>query len=67
MAEHCSYGTIIQDMLRDRLVCELKHESIQQHIPGEGDTSTLAKSVETDTDASVSILNKKTCDLICRN
>ena len=47
-------------MLLDRLVCELKHESIQQHIPGKGDTLTLAKSVETDTDASVSILNKKT-------
>ena len=24
LAEHCNYGTILQDMLRDRLVCGLK-------------------------------------------
>ena len=23
--EHCNYGTILQDMLGDRLVCGLKH------------------------------------------
>ena len=28
LAEHCNYGTILQDMLRDRLVCRLKNERI---------------------------------------
>ena len=29
LAEHCNYDTIFQDMLRDQLICGVKHESIR--------------------------------------
>ena len=30
LTEHCSYGTTLQEMLRDRLVCGVNHEGIQR-------------------------------------
>ena len=32
LAEHFNYGTILKDMLRERLVCGLKNECIQQRL-----------------------------------
>ena len=44
--EHCNYGTILQDMLRDQLVCGLKHERVQQRLLSGGDTLTLEKAID---------------------
>ena len=46
LAEHCNYGTILQYMLRDQLVCRLKHERIQQRLLSEGDTLTIEKAID---------------------
>ena len=37
LAEHCFYGDILDDMLRDRLVCKMQQNSIQQHLLAEKD------------------------------
>ena len=46
LAEHSNYGTILQDMLWDGLVCGLKHEHIQQRLLSEGGTLTLEEAVD---------------------
>ena len=35
LAEHCSYGTTLPEMLRDRLVCGFNHEAIQRKLLAE--------------------------------
>ena len=52
LAEHCSYGTTLKEMLRDRLVCGVNHEGIQRKLLGEKNLTyetalTLAQSIET--------------------
>lgn len=37
MAEHCDYGETLTEMLRDRLVCGLKDERIQQKLLSQKD------------------------------
>ena len=46
LAEHCNYGSILQDMLQDRLVCGLKQKCIQQRLLNEGDSLTLEKAID---------------------
>ena len=46
MAGHYNYGTILQDMLQDELVCGLNHEHIQQCLLSEGDILTLEKAID---------------------
>ena len=38
LTEHCDYRDQLEDMLRDRLVCGIKHERIQQRLLSEGDS-----------------------------
>ena len=52
LAEHCSYGTTLPEMLRDRLVCGINHEAIQRKLLAEKDHTyessyQLAQSIET--------------------
>ena len=35
LGEHCSYGTSLPEMLRDRLVCGVNHDTIQRKLLGE--------------------------------
>ena len=35
LAEHCEFGTVLQDALRDMLVCGLKTESVQRRLLAE--------------------------------
>ncbi|XP_057298423.1 uncharacterized protein K02A2.6-like [Hydractinia symbiolongicarpus] len=44
LSEHCEYGETLDDMLRDRLVCGIKEEKIQQKLLSEKDL-TLAKAL----------------------
>lgn len=32
IAEHCEYGTVLEDMLRDRLVCGISNKGIQRRL-----------------------------------
>ena len=32
IAEHCEYGTVLSDMLRDRLVCGIHGKAVQRHM-----------------------------------
>ena len=45
LAEHCFYGDILDDMLRDRLVCGVQQDSIQQRLLAEKDL-TYQKALE---------------------
>ena len=37
ISEHCNYGTILEDMLRDRIVCGVRDKRIQQRLLAEPD------------------------------
>ena len=45
LAEYCNYGTILEDMLRDRLVCGVRNKQIQKRLLAEKDL-TFAKAKE---------------------
>ncbi len=52
IAEHCHYGDSSSEMLRDRLVCGVRHEGIQKRLLSEKDLTfetayDLALSIET--------------------
>ena len=32
IAEHCEYGTVLSDMLRDRLVCGISNKAVQRRL-----------------------------------
>ena len=46
LTEHCEYGISLNDMLRDRLVCGIKHDRIQQCLLSEGAELTLEKALQ---------------------
>ena len=35
LAVHCSFGEVLQDTLRDRFVCGLRHDAIQRRLSPE--------------------------------
>ena len=41
LTEYCDYGTNLEHMLRDRMVCGIQHERIQQRLLNEGDSLAL--------------------------
>ena len=45
LTEYCEYGAVLDDMLRDRLVCGVRHERIQQKLLSE-DKLTLKKATQ---------------------
>ena len=45
LSEHCKFGTTLEDMLRDRLVCGIRDDRIQQRLLGEREL-TVEKAVE---------------------
>ena len=49
LTQFCNYGTVLNDMLHDRLVCGLNHKQIQQKLLSEGSTLTLEKALSTST------------------
>ena len=51
LAEHCEYGDSLKEMLRDRLVCGVRHEGIQKRLLAEKDLTydkalQLAQAIE---------------------
>ena len=46
LTEHCEYGTSLNDMLRDRLVCGIKHDRIQLRLLSEGAELTLERALQ---------------------
>ncbi|GLV46088.1 hypothetical protein CBL_05173 [Carabus blaptoides fortunei] len=47
IAEHCQFGVILQDMLRDRLVCGVKNESVQRRLLAEPELTFDVAKVQT--------------------
>ena len=45
LSEHCDYGATVEEMLRDRLVCGVKNEKVQQRLLSEKDL-TLTKALQ---------------------
>ena len=45
LTEHCDYRDQLEDLLRNRLVCRIKHERMQQHLLSEGDSLTLQRAL----------------------
>lgn len=45
LSEHCQFGTTLEDMLRDRLVCGISDDRIQRRLLGEREL-TFEKAVE---------------------
>ena len=46
LTEHCEYGTSLNDVLRDCLVCGIKHDHIQQRLLSEGAELTLERALQ---------------------
>ena len=46
LTEHCDYRDQLEEMLRDRLVCGIKHERIQQRLLSEGESLTLQRALD---------------------
>ena len=47
LAEHCDYGDSFNDMLRDKLVCSVNHEAIQQKLMVQNPAElTFSKAME---------------------
>ena len=63
LTEHCEYGTSLNDMLRDHLVCGIKHDRVQQPLLSEGakllskKTLQIAQSMESAIKQSTAIQN----------
>lgn len=45
LSKHCEFGVVLEDMLRDRLVCEINDDSIQCRLLGEA-TLTFKSALE---------------------
>lgn len=45
LSEHCEFGAMLEDMLRDRLVCGINEDSIQRRLLGEA-TLTFKRALE---------------------
>ncbi|XP_042372461.1 uncharacterized protein K02A2.6-like [Plectropomus leopardus] len=46
LSEHCDFGTVLDDMLRDRLVCGINNDAIQRRLLGETPPLTFKKALE---------------------
>ena len=46
LTEFCDYGATLGNMLRDRLVCGIKHERIQQRLLAQGAALTLETALD---------------------
>ena len=44
-AEYCNFGTSLNAMIRDRVVCGINEDAIQKRLLAEGDTLTLTKAL----------------------
>ena len=45
LAEFCNFGTSLEEMLRDRIVCGINNSKIQRRLPAEN-TLTIGKALE---------------------
>nr|XP_061834657.1 uncharacterized protein K02A2.6-like [Nerophis lumbriciformis] len=62
LTEHCKFGTALDDMLRDRLVCGINEDRIQRRLLSEDDEKlTLARTIDLAT--SMETASKDLADL----
>ena len=45
LTQYCDYGTLLNDMLQDRLVCSVNHSQIKQKLFCEGSSLMLEKAL----------------------
>lgn len=73
LAEYCNYGAVLNDMLRDRLVCGVGNQEIQEALLAKGETLTLddavkiANTKELSKKQSVNIQQTVTANLVDRD
>uniref|UniRef100_A0A8C6WZ84 ribonuclease H n=1 Tax=Neogobius melanostomus TaxID=47308 RepID=A0A8C6WZ84_9GOBI len=46
LSEHCEFGAVLDDMLRDRLVCGINEDAIQRRLLGEATPLTFKRALE---------------------
>ncbi|KAM3622745.1 uncharacterized protein V6R79_002741 [Siganus canaliculatus] len=46
LSEHCDFGPVLDDMLRDRLVCGINNDATQRRLLGEAPPLTFKKALE---------------------
>ncbi|XP_061883310.1 uncharacterized protein K02A2.6-like isoform X1 [Entelurus aequoreus] len=46
LSEHCDFGAVLDDMLRDRLVCGINNDATQRRLLGETPPLTFKKALE---------------------
>ena len=72
LTESCDYGTCLEHMLHDRLICCIQHECIQQLLLSEGDSLMLKKALdialamETAFEKATVISNSRATDAECK-
>ena len=65
LSEHCNFGTALNDMLRDRLVCGIADQRIQRRLLTEPDL-TFAKALELAQAAEAADRNTRALDSLLR-
>lgn len=58
-SEHCDFGPVLDDMLRDRLVCGINNDAIQRHLLGEAPPLTFKKALEISQGMKIAANNAK--------
>ena len=58
LAEFCNFGTALEDMLRDRIVCGISNAQIQKRLLAEK-TLTFAKALELAQGSHAAVKNAK--------
>ncbi len=61
LSEHCQYGAVLDDMLRDRLVCGVNDSRIQRRLLGEEDGLTFKRAMDIAT--GMELAEKNVADL----
>ena len=46
LSQYCEYGKSLDNMLRDRLVCGINHDRMQQRLLSEGSSLSLEKAID---------------------
>ena len=46
LSQYCEHGDSVESMLRDRLVCGVNHDRMQQRLLSEGANLTLQKAMD---------------------
>ena len=59
LSEHCDFGAVLDDMLRDRLVCGNNNDAIQRRLLGEPPQLSFKRALEISRGMEVAVNNAK--------